>query len=89
MLGDRGGVPVPLEHGNGKRTVQWRPVREICFINDDTITALGEAFEADNPVAIGNIGSAISRLLSQRAAVDYAITWLEQAYREGRAANNS
>ena len=82
-------VPVPVERGNGKRTVQWRPVREICFINDDTITALGEAFEADNPVAIGNIGNAISRLLSQRGAVDYAITWLEQAYKEGRAANNS
>ncbi len=81
-------VPVPVDAGNGHKTVEWRPVREICFINDDTITALGEAFEADNPVAIGKIGNAKSRLLSQRAAVDYAITWLEQAYKDGRASNN-
>ena len=81
-------VPVPVNRGNTQRSVQWRPVREICFIDDETITALGEAFEADNTVGIGKVGNADTRLLSQRRAVDYAIKWLERAYEEGRASNN-
>ena len=81
-------VPVPVESPNGDKTVDWRPVREICFIDDATITALGESFEANNRVAVGHVANAESRLLSQRQAVDYAITWLEQAYRDGTATNN-
>ncbi len=81
-------VPIPVDSGDGRRSVDWRPVREICFIDDATITALGEAFEANNPVSRGRIANAESRLLSQRQAVDYAVTWLEHAYRDGKASNN-
>ncbi len=84
-------VPIPVDSVDGQRTpktVEWRPVREICFIDDDTIIALGEAFEANNPVAIGRVGNAESRLLSQKRAVGYAVSWLEQAYKEGRVGNN-
>ena len=81
-------VPVPIESDNGEMKVEWRPVREICFIDDATITMLGESFEANSPVPVGRVANAESRLVSQRRAVDYAVTWLEQAYRDGTASNN-
>lgn len=64
------GAPI-LE--NGRRV--WKAIHDI-EIDSDVFDELGTAFEAVTPVRRGVIGSADSRLFSQRAAVDFAARWI-------------
>jgi aminoglycoside 3-N-acetyltransferase len=58
---------------NGRRV--WKVIHDID-IDSDVFDDLGAAFEAVTPVRRGSIGSADSRLFSQRAAVDFATQWI-------------
>jgi len=60
---------------NGRRV--WKVIRDID-IDSDVFDDLGADFEAVTPVRRGSIGSANSRLFSQRAAVDFATQWVAQ-----------
>lgn len=53
----------------------WKTIHDID-IDSDVFDELGAAFEAITPVRRGPIGSADSRLFSQRAAVDFATQWI-------------
>jgi aminoglycoside 3-N-acetyltransferase len=60
---------------NGRRV--WKTIHDI-ELDSDVFDELGTAFEAVMPVCRGSIGSADSRLFSQRAAVDFAAQWIAQ-----------
>lgn len=60
---------------NGRRV--WQVIHDID-IDSDVFDELGADFEAVTPVRRGPIGSAASRLFSQRAAVDFATAWIAQ-----------
>lgn len=60
---------------NGRRV--WKVIHDID-IDSDVFDDLGADFEAVTPVRRGLIGSADSRLLSQRGAVDFATQWIAQ-----------
>ena len=66
------GAPI-MDHG---RRV-WKVIHDID-IDSDVFDDLGSDFEAVTPVRRGFIGSADSRLFSQRAAVDFATQWIAQ-----------
>ena len=66
----------------------WRPTKEICFIDDDTITRLGASFESEKSVTVGTVGSAEARLFSVRDAVDYGVEWLTGEYAANRVTTN-
>ena len=66
------GAPI-MDHG---RRV-WKVIHDID-IDSDVFDDLGADFEAVTPVRRGFIGSADSRLFSQRAAVDFATQWIAQ-----------
>jgi aminoglycoside 3-N-acetyltransferase len=54
------------------RWVTWSaPENDIVDFDE-----LGAAFEAVGPVRVGRVGSAQSRLMSQRALVDFATAWI-------------
>ncbi len=61
-------------------SVDWQQVDEISFMDDDWLREIGDAFEAAGAVNVGRVGSAESRLFSQRAAVDFAVDWLHSRY---------
>ena len=61
---------------------QFDTVEEM---NSGWLREVGEAFEATGAVTIGKVGSAEARLFSQRAAVDFALGWLESKHAEARA----
>jgi aminoglycoside 3-N-acetyltransferase len=67
---ERLGAPV-LE--KGRREWVWF---EDIDVRDDVFAELGADFERALPVAQGRVGSAETRLFSQRAAVDFAVEWL-------------
>jgi aminoglycoside 3-N-acetyltransferase len=67
----RQGAPI-IE--NGARV--WKEFDDID-INDDPFGQIGVDFEETDNVRIGKIGSAESRLFSQRKAVDFALRWLQ------------
>lgn len=67
----RPGAPI-IE--NGQRV--WKEFDDID-INDDPFGQMGVEFEESGNVLVGNVGSAESRLLSQRKAVDFALQWLQ------------
>jgi len=74
----RTGNPRPARLGapimqNGRRAWVWF---EDIEMRDDLFAELGRDFESGQPVARGRVGSAESRLFSQRAAVDFAVEWL-------------
>lgn len=75
---ERFGVP---EDG---RTV-WHEFDTVEEMNSGWLREVGEAFEATGAVTIGKVGSAEARLFSQRAAVDFALGWLESKHAEARA----
>jgi aminoglycoside 3-N-acetyltransferase len=52
--------------------ISWTDVTE----NEDDFEQLGAAFEAAAALPVGQVGSATARLMSQRALVDFATTWL-------------
>jgi aminoglycoside 3-N-acetyltransferase len=65
------GAPVVID---GER--RWERFQDVDLDADD-FEALGTDFERDtNSVRLGRVGLASSRLMSQRAAVDYAVTWI-------------
>jgi aminoglycoside 3-N-acetyltransferase len=64
------GAPITLD---GRRVWAWF---DDIDMRDDLFTELGSAFEQDRAVNRGRVGSAETRLFSQREAVDFAIEWL-------------
>lgn len=58
---------------DGRREWVWF---EDIEMNADLFDELGRDFERRHSVAVGRVGSADSRLFSQRAAVDFAVDWL-------------
>ena len=47
-------------------------------VDSDCFDELGGDFERVRPVKIGLVGSATTRLFSQRAAVDFAKKWITE-----------
>jgi aminoglycoside 3-N-acetyltransferase len=68
--GERNGAPV-VEKGRRR----WAWFEDIEF-RDDLFEELGRDFEREKAVNRGRIGSADTRLFSQREAVDFAVDWL-------------
>lgn len=60
---------------DGRR--QWVTF-ETLDINDVDFAEIGRAFDAAHPVTVGRVGQAEARLFSQRAAVDFAVAWMNQ-----------
>ena len=60
----------------------WREFDSVEEMNGDWLRELGEAFEATGSVTVGKVGSAETRLFSQRAAVDFALGWLKNKHAE-------
>ncbi len=56
--------------------VEWTNITEIEFMDDDSLLNLGKAFEVENAVTTGRVGSAESRLFGVRDCVDFAVDWL-------------
>jgi aminoglycoside 3-N-acetyltransferase len=52
--------------------VTWTDVLE----DESDFEELGEAFEKEIGASVGPVGSATARLMSQRAAVDFAVDWI-------------
>jgi aminoglycoside 3-N-acetyltransferase len=67
---ERNGAPI-ME--NGRRTWAWF---EDIELDASLFDELGRDFEQENSVVRGFVGSADSRLFSQRAAVAFAVEWL-------------
>ncbi len=53
----------------------WREFDDVD-LDSDPFPAIGAAFDATGAVRIGPVGSARTRLFPQRAAVDFAVSWL-------------
>jgi len=62
--------------------VDWIEIDDVTDDNGRLFPALGAAFEASGQVRVGRIGQAEARLLSQRALVEFAVPWFEQALAE-------
>ena len=60
---------------NGQRV--WKTFTTL-EVDSDCFDELGADFERAHPVKIGLVGSATTRLFSQRAAVDFARRWITQ-----------
>jgi aminoglycoside 3-N-acetyltransferase len=58
---------------NGRRVWAWF---EDIEMDESVFDELGGDFERGHPVSRGRVGSAESRLFSQRAAIDFAVDWL-------------
>lgn len=56
----------------------WVAFREVDW-NDDPFEEIGAAFEREDEVRRGKVGSAMARLFRQRPAVDFAQRWLAAA----------
>ena len=63
------GAPI-LEHG--KRV--WKVFDDLDY-DDDSFPPVKAAFEASGAVKVGQVGSAVSRLMPVRALVDFAAAW--------------
>jgi aminoglycoside 3-N-acetyltransferase len=64
------GAPI-MEHGQRV----WKAFTSL-EVDSDCFDDLGADFEQTHPVKIGLVGSATTRLFSQRAAVDFAQEWI-------------
>jgi aminoglycoside 3-N-acetyltransferase len=64
----------------------WKSFQTFA-VDSDCFDELGTDFEKVCPVKVGRVGSALSRLFSQRAAVDFAEKWI--AHRRGFTAQNT
>jgi len=53
----------------------WQDYDDIQ-LNNEVFEQLGTDFEATGAVQRGYVGSAETRLFSQRAAVDFAVNWM-------------
>lgn len=59
---------------NGVRV--WKAY-ETLFVDGEDFEKIGAAFEENGEVHAENIGAAESKLMSQRAIVDFAVDWIE------------
>jgi len=66
----RSGAPIMRD---GRREWAWF---EDIEMDEAVFGELGVDFEREHPVARGRVGSAESRLFSQRTALDFAVDWL-------------
>jgi len=65
------GAPVMVD---GER--RWERFQDVDLDSDD-FEALGADFERDtDSVRLGRVGLATARLMEQRTAIDYAVTWI-------------
>lgn len=55
---------------------QWVEFQELDWQNDD-FSALGDAFQRTGQVSVSRVGHARARLFPIRAAVDFAVPWLD------------
>ncbi len=60
---------------NGQRV--WKAFTTLD-VNSDCFDELGIEFEKAHPIKVGLVGSAATRLFSQRAAVDFAQRWITE-----------
>ncbi len=65
---------------NGQRV--WKTFTTL-EVDSDCFDELGADFEKAHPVKIGLVGSATTRLFSQRPAVDFAEQWITEKRRTG------
>jgi aminoglycoside 3-N-acetyltransferase len=69
---ENNGAPILV---NGRR--QWVVTRDLALDADD-FPRIGEQMMAETRIVqSGNVGAGTARLMPQRAAVDYAVTWME------------
>lgn len=68
------GSPI-IEHGQRV----WKTYQEIRMA-DELFPSIGADFERAGQVRVGQVGSATAWLFPQRAAVDFAVRWLDQYY---------
>ncbi len=68
-------MPVARDGGD----VDWIEIDDVADDNGRLFPALGAAFEARGQVRLGGIGGAEARLMAQRALVDFAVPWFEEA----------
>lgn len=75
--------PSPPRHSTGSavRGAGWTTWTEVDVDASD-FDAVGADFEATGAVTVGPVGAAVARLMSQRAAVDFATGWIT-AHRPG------
>ncbi len=66
-------MPVARDGGG----VDWIEIDDVADDHGHLFPALGAAFEAGGQVRLGQIGGAGTRLMSQRALVDFATPWFE------------
>jgi aminoglycoside 3-N-acetyltransferase len=66
---------------DGRRV--WKTYADIEMDTED-FAAIGEAFEGAGHVRAGPVGAGTARLFGQRAAVDFAATWLRAAAQAAR-----
>jgi aminoglycoside 3-N-acetyltransferase len=71
-------MAAPIQTADGRH---WQTYREI-EMHEELFPDIGAAFEAAHPVAIGQVGSAESRLFSQPLAVDFATEWVDRWRRQ-------
>jgi aminoglycoside 3-N-acetyltransferase len=69
----RGATGSSVRHPDG--TSGWTTWVDVITDEGD-FERLGAAFEATGAVAIGRVGAATARLMSQRAVVDFATAWM-------------
>jgi aminoglycoside 3-N-acetyltransferase len=58
----------------------WKRYRDVD-LDAAPFPAIGAAFDRTGQVRVGRVGNATARLFPQRAAVDFALAWLERAAR--------
>jgi aminoglycoside 3-N-acetyltransferase len=66
------GAPI-LEHG---RRI-WKAFSDLAY-DDDSFPPVKAAFEASGGVKVGQVGSAVSRLMPVRGLVDFAAEWFRK-----------
>jgi aminoglycoside 3-N-acetyltransferase len=69
----RGITGSSIRHPDG--TTRWTTWVDVMTDEGD-FERLGAAFEATGALAIGQVGAATARLMSQRAIVDFATAWM-------------
>jgi len=65
--------------GSDNAVAEWVEIDDVADDNGRLFPAVGKAFEAAGGVRIGPLGQAEARLMSQRALVEFATPWFEEA----------
>lgn len=65
--------------GGDNAAVDWIEIDDVADDNGRLFPAVGKAFEAAGGVWIGPLGQAEARLMSQRALVEFAVSWFEKS----------